>query len=295
MKVYFVVLIVGIILFANTTLALGKYTVLTQLPGVEATTDLPTYLPAMFRLSIAIAAGMAFVMITFGGITYATSDAINSKNDGKAYIENALWGLGLVIGAYVILNTINPKILNFDLSVPQPEFKKGETVVIATPSTPDSGSGSKLPWYPLSAEDLKMEETLRQQLKEKSGGRVTVNAEPCKETNKTSGCTNLVGLTENAEYGVLFLQSSCKCNIRITGGTEGGHLSHGPGKAVLDLDDTSAVLENYITKQAEKLGVPIVDTPYGKLYTIRLSDSPTAPQATFLRELSPHHWHVTFN
>ena len=74
------------------------------------------------HLILCFAAAMAFFMITLGGIWYATSDAISGKSQGKEWVTNAIWGLLLVIGAYVILNTINPKILTFSLEIPRPEI-----------------------------------------------------------------------------------------------------------------------------------------------------------------------------
>ncbi len=99
----------------------GEYVLLvSDLPGIEETTTLSEYLPAVFNLSIGIAAALAFVMITFGGIMYATTDAISGKETGKKYITDAIWGLLLVIGAYAILWTINPRILEFDLRINRP-------------------------------------------------------------------------------------------------------------------------------------------------------------------------------
>ncbi len=119
----------------TVTYAVEDYTVLAPLPGIgdpaTGKTDLQKYLPAAFKLGIGIAAALAFVMITLGGITYATSDAVFQKSQGKEWITNAIWGLLLVIGAWVILNTINPKILRFDLSLPKPEIKAGAPTVTA--------------------------------------------------------------------------------------------------------------------------------------------------------------------
>lgn len=96
-----------------------NYTLLAPLPlkgdSLATETNLSEYLTGGFNLAIAISIGLAFVMITFGGITYATSDAVGKKEDGKKYIENALWGLAVVIGAYTLLYTINPQMLDFKL------------------------------------------------------------------------------------------------------------------------------------------------------------------------------------
>lgn len=112
------------------------YVVLAPLPGTtkdgcvgdDCTTTLEKYLPGAFNLMVGVAAALAFIMITWGGVMYATSDALSSKTEGKGYIENAVWGLLLVIGAWVILNTINPQILKFDSVLPRAEIRTGPGV-----------------------------------------------------------------------------------------------------------------------------------------------------------------------
>lgn len=105
------------LLFAQTTPPQVDYTVLQDLPGISGPTSLQNYLPSAFNLAVGIAVGLAFVMIVYGGVMYATSDALSNKSAGRDAIENAVWGLLLVIGAYTILYTINPQILNFDLNI----------------------------------------------------------------------------------------------------------------------------------------------------------------------------------
>ncbi len=124
----------------STAYALDDYTPITPLPGLQnnaGKTNLETYIPGLFRLSIGIAAVMAFVMITVGGIVYATSDSLTNKSEGRRLIENALWGLLLVIGAYAILNTINPNILKFSFN-PQDASTPASTVT-TSPNTPPAG------------------------------------------------------------------------------------------------------------------------------------------------------------
>ncbi len=99
--------------------------------GASGSTKLSEYIPNLFNFIVGIAAVLAFIMITMGGITYATSDAISGKSKGREYIENALWGLLLVIGAWVILNTINPQILKFDLLIPNPNITTSSTGVVS--------------------------------------------------------------------------------------------------------------------------------------------------------------------
>ena len=84
-------IIVGLVVFFgifNVVYALNDYTTLSPLPGTfngpcpadGCTTSLSTYLPGIFNFSMGLAAAMAFVMITYGGIIYMTTDAISKKS-----------------------------------------------------------------------------------------------------------------------------------------------------------------------------------------------------------------------
>jgi hypothetical protein len=118
-----------------------EYTPLQPLPGIEASSEgtvaLEKYLPGVFNLAIGVSAVLAFIVITWGGITYATSDALSGKSEGRKHIENGIYGLLLVIGAWVILYTINPQILNFNLILP----KSSITEPSASGGTSGSGTG----------------------------------------------------------------------------------------------------------------------------------------------------------
>ncbi len=100
------------------------YTLLAPIPlkGLEGG-DTPTttpgpYIEGIFTLIIAVAGGLAVVKIIFGGIKYMSTDAFTDKSEAKDTIQNALWGLLLVISAWLILNTINPALTTFKLTIP---------------------------------------------------------------------------------------------------------------------------------------------------------------------------------
>lgn len=77
-----------------------------------ATCPFGDYLNVMINIFIGFAAVLAMVMIVMGGIQYMTSELIPSKEAGKERIKNAILGLLLALGAFLILNTINPDLLN---------------------------------------------------------------------------------------------------------------------------------------------------------------------------------------
>ena len=118
-------------LFALPVLAQEtEYKLLAPLPGYVATnpdgeTTASKYLKGIFSFTIAIAGGIAVLMIIYGGIKYMSTDAFSGKDEAKGIIESAIWGLVLTIGAWLILYTINPKLVNFDLSIARQNVGEG--------------------------------------------------------------------------------------------------------------------------------------------------------------------------
>ena len=108
----------------------GPYQLLAPLPGGDngngiksfdtAQADsLREYLNIIIKIITGMAAVLAVIMIVIGGIEYMTSELISSKEAGKERIEHALLGLLLALGAYAILNTLNPSLLSTQISMDQ--------------------------------------------------------------------------------------------------------------------------------------------------------------------------------
>ena len=98
---------------------LADYTPLAPLPDLAPGVDngsFTYFIQNSFYLLIGVAGVLAVIMIMLGGIQYMSTDAIGGKEEGKEKITKALLGLLLAIGAWLILNTINPNILSLDLS-----------------------------------------------------------------------------------------------------------------------------------------------------------------------------------
>ena len=96
------------------------YCPLVSLPGVTDVnqgTNINEFIPGAIRLGVSIAAGLSVIFIMIGGIKYMTTDAWGGKNEAKSTIQNAIFGLLLVIGAYAILYTVNPDLVKFKLDI----------------------------------------------------------------------------------------------------------------------------------------------------------------------------------
>ncbi|MEI8337822.1 MAG: pilin [bacterium] len=81
--------------------------------------DLGTYFRQMYMLLVGIASALAVLMVIWGGVEYITTDAIGGKEEGKQKVQNAILGLILALGSYLILQTINPALLNTNLVIPK--------------------------------------------------------------------------------------------------------------------------------------------------------------------------------
>ncbi len=98
------------------------YKPLAPLPGLDKQIDtkrsdanpcpLGNYLNIIIKLFFGICGVLAVVMITMGGVQYMTSELVSSKEAGRESITHAVIGLLLALAAYLILNTINPDLLN---------------------------------------------------------------------------------------------------------------------------------------------------------------------------------------
>lgn len=97
------------------------YKLLAPLPGLEKfdtskTCAFGEYLDIIIKLLIGICAVLAVVIIVVGGIEYMTSELVSSKEHGKNQIAGAIFGLLLALGAWLLLNELNPKLLELCLN-----------------------------------------------------------------------------------------------------------------------------------------------------------------------------------
>lgn len=117
-------------------------TPLAPLPGFSGNPDLGQWLESLFTILIVIAGILALIMIIVGGITYITSESFGDKGKGKSYIINAIVGLILALGSWVILNTINPDLAeDLNITIPGVSLSIGDADYFsAVDSTDSSGT-----------------------------------------------------------------------------------------------------------------------------------------------------------
>ena len=76
------------------------------------TGNITEYIDSFYKTAVAIAGIAAVAMIVVGAIYFVVSGGSQDKQrEGKDIITSAVWGVVLLLGAYIILNTINPELV----------------------------------------------------------------------------------------------------------------------------------------------------------------------------------------
>lgn len=79
--------------------------------------NIPDYINNLYKFAVGIAGLLALGMIIGGGVYYTVSAGSSDKQrEAKDMITSAVWGVVLLLGSYLILNTINPQITSLSLS-----------------------------------------------------------------------------------------------------------------------------------------------------------------------------------
>jgi len=77
--------------------------------------DIGSYIKRIYQFGVGISGVLAVGMIVAGAIYYSVSAGSPDKqNDAKSMITSALWGVALLLGSFLILNTINPQIVKLE-------------------------------------------------------------------------------------------------------------------------------------------------------------------------------------
>ncbi|MEK9151206.1 MAG: pilin [Patescibacteria group bacterium] len=247
-----------------------QYTLLEKIPGTDNVgSDLPGYLKAIYKVALVIIVLSAVLMLSIGGFMYLTS-AGNTAAMGtaKGVIFDSLIGLTIAFTAWLLLNVINPDLVNVTINALSPVSVPGAPAKTAPGAAPPTGAA-----WP-------SDKTERDAL----GGNFNYNKDNCKTSGQAEGCTSMAGSA--AIGGLQSLQKSCNCSMTITGGTEcwqhgtcGADNHHTQGDYAVDI--AHGAVDNYITKNQ-----PICSLKGRPVYQVG--------NAIYWDEDSAH-WHANFN
>ena len=74
--------------------------------------DYASYIQALYTWGIGLVGVLAFAQLIHGGILYMVSGAVDQKSKAKGIITDALIGLGLALASFLVINTVNPQVLD---------------------------------------------------------------------------------------------------------------------------------------------------------------------------------------
>ena len=72
--------------------------------------DIGKYLNIIFKLAIGICAALAVIMLIIAGVSYMGDESVFGKTEAKKKMFSAVLGLIIALGAWALLNTINPAL-----------------------------------------------------------------------------------------------------------------------------------------------------------------------------------------
>lgn len=114
----------------------GTYTLLAPIGQLKEikTDDIGKYFNTIFLIAIGLAGALAVIMIIIAGVQWMGTDSVFGKTEAKKQITGAVLGLLIALGAFALLNTIDPALLGTKgLTVDQ--------VNIEIVDLPDAGGG----------------------------------------------------------------------------------------------------------------------------------------------------------
>ncbi len=209
----------------------------------------PTELVGFFyRYALALVGVAAVAMIVYGGIRYAISGG-----GALDIIKSAIFGLVLLLGSYVLLNTINPDIVNLsktqenlDKLLSEARVQSEELHNDQNDPLIDSKKNPCILCAPVDKSAMRVDCLMHDEAITKLKGVSVSSSGMCADPTKAS-CTSLdqvpcaviTALNEMSKScktgGIFGLFMTQRCQIIITGGTETGHSSHGALKPMIDL------------------------------------------------------------
>lgn len=160
------ILFISAVFTTGVALADTEFLPIVPLPGVsesdgtyDDTLTFAEYVNRIFDISISIGGILAVMMLVFGGFEYMTSEATGGKKNGLDRIRGALTGLLLLITVVIILNVINPCLIQItaltntpsdDVCSPRPDLQTADTTNSTssgsqTQTTPGAPVGYTLP------------------------------------------------------------------------------------------------------------------------------------------------------
>lgn len=211
------------------------------------------FIATFYRIALGLVGGAALGVLIYGAILWTLSEAVSSKEEAKKWITGAIWGLALLLGAYLILYTINPDLVKIGKTQ---EFLDKLIRKVDVPKTLEEKFEAQFSGQELS--DMVTETTgPNSRLTERASraylGDQFIVKNPCPE-GQSENCVNLRYIRKAVLDEVITLRYNAygvAGPIKISGGTECSNNIHASGEnghcdgSKIDVAPDS-VIEQYI-------------------------------------------------
>lgn len=215
--------------------------------------------------------GVPFAILIFAiaGIRMIAGSSKESEiTAAKSMITNALIGLGIMLTAWVIVNTAmllltggQTSFNNALFSGPWNQLPSVDNCPLQGPVGTGGGGGIITGGGPGPAPTptptpLPPTGTLSNQdaVSQLNSAGIQVSSTGGCSDRLNPNCTSLDGIPSSAVNSLIALETDLKkncsnCFLTVTGGTEVGHSTHGPGKSIVDLSSGNVQVNQFIKNQ----------------------------------------------
>jgi hypothetical protein len=195
----------------------------------------------LFFAIIVVAAGGRYVVAGLSRMQ-AGEQGLRKSNE---IIKRVTLGLLGVFGLFILLYTINRGFLVGDIGLEGLRIGGGAGTTQTTPTTPTNTTGGQTTQGGTGQTQTQTTGTEAAIRADLAKSNITVNKNACTQT-QTSNCTNVAGLPQSTIDMLKQLKTTCNQSFVVTGGTEGGHSSHGVGLRPVDVTYNNGSLNSCI-------------------------------------------------
>lgn len=104
-----------IFIFASSLFFSIASAVIASPTPATSNTDFTGYAKFLYPFALSVGAILAVIMLVIAGLQMMTASE-GQRSSAKERIQNAILGLLLLVGVYLILHTINPDLLNLKIN-----------------------------------------------------------------------------------------------------------------------------------------------------------------------------------
>lgn len=178
-----------VVFFNSVLVAHGAALDLNAYPWVQPNQTPAGFVARLYQVSLGVAAACALGVILYGAIRYAVSGGnASSQGEARKWISGAIWGLVLLLAAYIILWTINPDLVNLiDPGLPAAN--------VTAPAANYTGFGN-IASFNIGGDPVSFNNLVSAIVQVESSGNPNATRTDCKVPSDTTTCVTSYGLMQ---------------------------------------------------------------------------------------------------